>query len=81
MCRPDGPRAVTLFEAVLPRARTVLVMELSLKEWNEGYDFFVKIPAARGQQIDDLAAYTHKMIPSGDASSRSPGEVTALNVT
>lgn len=60
-------RAVTLFEAVLPRARTVPVMELGLKEWNEVYDFFVKIPAARGQQIDDLAAYTRKMIDSGES--------------
>jgi integrase len=60
-------RAVTLFEAVLPRARTVPVMELGLKEWNEVYDFFVKIPAARGQQIDDLAAYTRKMIASGES--------------
>jgi integrase len=60
-------RAVTLFEAVLPRARTVPVMALGLKEWNEVYDFFVKIPAARGQQIDDLAAYTRKMIAGGES--------------
>lgn len=60
-------RALALYEAVLPRGRTTPVTRISLKEWNEVYDFFVKIPASRGQQVDDLAGHTRRMIASGES--------------
>ena len=38
-----------------------------LKEWTEIYEFFTRIPATRGHQIDDLAGHARKMIASGES--------------
>lgn len=65
--RSNVERSVKLFEDLCPKVKTVDVMDLDLKLWDQLYEFVQEIPLLRGNATpDDLVTLTRDMKAKGE---------------